>query len=124
MRRKLVQTALEMAVARRRPARGVIHHSDHAGQCTAVVFGERCAQAGVTVSIGSVGDCDDNAVCEALHATLKRELVNRRSWPTQAEAQTAVFGYIEGFYNTRRRHSTLDHRSPAEHERIAAQLSS
>jgi hypothetical protein len=61
-----------------------------------VVFGERCAQAGVTVSMGSVGDCYDNAVCEALHATLKRELVNRRSWPTQAEAQTAVFGYIEG----------------------------
>jgi transposase InsO family protein len=66
--------------------------SDHGGQHTAVVFGERCAQAGITVSMGSVGDCYDNAVCEALHATLKRELVNRRSWPTQAEAQTAVFG--------------------------------
>ena len=92
-------------------------------QYTAVVFGERCAQAGITVSMGSVGDCYDNAVCEAFHATLKRELVNRRSWPTQAEAQTAVFGYIEGFYNTRRRHSTLDQRSPAEHERLAGMLS-
>jgi putative transposase len=122
MRRELVEAALEMAVARRRPARGVIHHSDHGGQYTAVVFGERCAQAGITVSMGSVGDCYDNAVCEAFHATLKRELVNRRSWPTQAEAQTAVFGYIEGFYNTRRRHSTLDQRSPAEHERLAALL--
>jgi putative transposase len=122
MRRELVEAALEMAVARRRPPRGLIHHSDHGGQYTAVVFGEHCREAGIEISMGSIGDCYDNAVCEAFHATLKRELVHRRPWPTQAELRTAVFAYIEGFYNTRRRHSTLGNRSPAEHEARAAQL--
>jgi putative transposase len=111
-----------MAVDRRRPLRGVIHHSGHGSQYTAVVFGERCTEAGIAVSMGSIGDCYDNAVCEAFHATLKRELVNRRPWPTQAEFKTAVFAYIEGFHNTRRRHSTLGNRSPAEHEANAAPL--
>ena len=79
---------------------------------TAVIFGSRCQQLGIDVSIGSIGDCYDNAVCEAFHSTLKRELVHRRPWPTRAELKTAVFAYIEGFYNTRRRHSTLNHYSP------------
>jgi putative transposase len=120
MRLELVEQALEMAVARRRPNRGLIHHSDHGSQFTAVIFGNRCEQLGIDVSMGSIGDCYDNAVCEALHATLKRELVHRRPWPTRAELKTAVFAYIEGFYNTRRRHSTLNYHSPSQFEAFTA----
>jgi putative transposase len=119
MRLELVERALEMAVARRRPAPGVIHHSDHGSQYTAVIFGQRCQLLGIDVSMGSIGDCYDNAVCEAFHATLKRELVNRRPWPTRAELKSGVFAYIEGFYNTRRRHSTLNYHSPAQYEALA-----
>ena len=119
MRLELVERALEMAVARRRPGPGLIHHSDHGSQYTAVIFGQRCEQLGLEVSRGSIGDCYDNAVCEAFHATLKRELVHRRPWPTRAELQTAVFEYIEGFYNTTRRHSTIAHLSPAQYEERA-----
>ncbi len=97
-------------------APGLIHHSDHGGQYTAVLFGERCVEVGIEVSMGSIGDCYDNAVCESFHSTLKRELVHRYSWPTRAELRTAVFEYIEGFYNTTRRHSTLDNVSPTHYE--------
>jgi putative transposase len=88
------------------------------GQYTAVIFGQRCEQLGIDVSMGSIGDCYDNAVCEAFHSTLKRELVHRRPWPTRAELKTAVFEYIEAFYNTRRRHSTLNHYSLVEYESL------
>ena len=118
MRLELVERALEMAVARRRPGPGVIHHSDHGSQYTAVIFGQRCELLGIDVSLGSVGDCYDNAVCEAFHSTLKRELVHRRPWPTRAELKTAVFEYIEGFYNMTRRHSTLSYHSPAHFESL------
>lgn len=120
LRLELVAQALEMAVARRRPDPGLIHHSDHGSLYTAVIFGQRREQLGIDVSMGSIGDCYDNAVCEAFHSTLKRELVHRRPWPTRAELKTAVFAYIEGFYNTRRRHSTLNHYSPAEFESLHA----
>ena len=86
-------------------------------QYTAVLFGNRCAKAGIEISMGSVGDCYDNAVCETFHATLKKEKIYRQSWPTRAEARTAVFAYIEGWYNPRRRHSTLTYLSPSEFER-------
>jgi hypothetical protein len=86
------------------------------------LFTKRCAKTGVEVSMGSVGDCYDNAVCETFHATLKKERIYRRSWPTRAEARAAVFEYIEGWYNPRRRHSTLGYLSPAEYERHHAQL--
>ena len=72
--------------------------------------------------MGSVGDCYDNAVCETFHATLKKEKIYRQSWPTRAEARTAIFGYIEGWYNPRRRHSTLGYLSPTEFERQHAEL--
>jgi len=88
------------------------------GQYTAVVFGDSCVKVGIDVSMGSIGDCFDNAVCESFHSTLKRELVYRHSWPTRAELRTAVFEYIEGFYNTTRRHSTLDHHSPTTYENL------
>jgi hypothetical protein len=87
-----------------------------------VLFTKRCARATIEVSMGSVGDCYDNAVCETFHASLKKERIYRRSWPTRAEARTAVFEYIEGWYNPRRRHSTLDYLSPAEYERHHAEL--
>jgi putative transposase len=117
---QLVVDALEMGLRRRRPGPGLIHHSDQGSQYTAVVFTRRCEAAQIDVSMGSRGDCFDNAVCESFHATLKRELINRYTWPTRADARTAVFEYIEGFYNARRRHSTLGYLSPIAYERITA----
>jgi putative transposase len=87
-----------------------------------VLFGKRCTKAGIEVSIGSVGDCYDNAVCETFHATLKKEQIYRQSWATRAAARAAIFGYIEGWYNPRRRHSTLGYLSPVEFERHHAEL--
>jgi hypothetical protein len=87
-----------------------------------VLFGKRCAKAGVEISMGSVGDCYDNAVCEAFHASIKKERIHRQAWPTRAEARAAVFEYIEGWYNPRRRHSTLGYLSPLEFERHHARL--
>jgi putative transposase len=116
LRSELVVSALEMALARRRPDPGLVHHSDQGCQYTAVLFTKRCAKAGIEVSMGSVGDCYDNAVCESFHATLKKERIYRQSWPTRAAARTAIFEYIEGWYNPRRRHSTLGYLSPIEFE--------
>jgi putative transposase len=91
-------------------------------QYTAVLFTKRCAKAGIEVSMGSVGDCYDNAVCETFHASLKKGRIYRQSWPTRTAARTAIFTYIEGWYNPRRRHSTLDYLSPVEFERQHAEL--
>ena len=121
LRAELVISALEMGLQRRRPDRGLIHHSDHGCQYTAVLFGKRCAKAGIEISLGSVGDCYDNAVCETFHATLKKERIYRQSWPTRAEARAAIFQFIEGWYNPRRRHSTLAYLSPIEFERQHAE---
>jgi Integrase core domain len=82
----------------------------------------RCERAGIEISMGSVGDCYDNAVCETFHATLKKERIYRQSWPTRAQARAAVFEYIEAWYNPRRRHSTLGYLSPADFERHDAKL--
>jgi putative transposase len=116
LRAELVIDALEMAVARRRPDRGLVHHSDMGSQYTSLIFTRRCRSVGIDVSIGSRGDCFDNAVLESFHASLKKDLIHRRSWPTRGEARTAVFDYIESFYNRRRRHSTLGMLSPADFE--------
>lgn len=121
LRAELVVSALEMALYRRRPTKGLIHHSDQGRQFTAVLFTKRCERAGIEISMGSVGDCYDNAVCEAFHASLKKERIYRQSWPTRAEARTAIFAYIEGWYNPRRRHSTLAYLSPIEFERQHAE---
>jgi hypothetical protein len=82
-----------------------------------VLFTKRCAKSGIEISMGSVGDCYDNAVCETFHASLKKERIYRQSWPTRATARTAIFEYIEGWYNPRRRHSTLGYLSPIDYER-------
>jgi putative transposase len=118
LRTELVVDALEMAVRQRQP-RGVIHHSDQGCQYTSVAFGKRCREAGVRPSMGSVGDAYDNALCESFFATLECELLDRRRFAAQAEARIAVFDFIEGFYNPRRRHSALGYLSPLEYERRA-----
>jgi putative transposase len=116
MRSELVVDALEMAVARRRPAPGLIHHSDQGSQYVSLAFGQAARDAGIARSMGSKGDCYDNAVAESFFATLKKELVHRRSWPTRRELASEVFEYIEAFYNRTRRHSTLAMLSPADYE--------
>jgi len=117
LRAELVVDALEMALWNRRPAAGLIHHSDHGSQYTSLAFGRRCRQAGIAISMGSIGDCYDNALAESFFATLECELVNRSRWRTHTEARMAVFDFIEGFYNPHRRHSALAYLSPAEYER-------
>ena len=116
MRTELVVDALEMALARRRPPPGLIHHSDQGGQYVSLGFGQKARDAGIAVSMGSKGDCYDNAVAESFFATLKKELIHRRSWPTRRELASEVFEYVEAFYNTTRRHSTLGFLSPAQFE--------
>jgi putative transposase len=116
LRTELVLEALNMALEQRRP-REVIHHSDQGTQYTSVAFGQRCREAGVRPSMGSVGDCFDNAMCESFFATLECELLDRRRFKTQVEARLAVFEFLEGWYNRHRRHSALGYLSPAEFER-------
>jgi len=91
LRTELVLEALNMAVGRRRPTTDVIHHSDQGCQYTSIAFGSRCREAGVRPSMGSVGDCFDNAMCESFFATLECELLDRHRLATQAEARIAVF---------------------------------
>jgi putative transposase len=119
MRSELVTDALQMALARRKPEAGVIHHSDQGSQYVSLAFGQKARDAGIAVSMGSRGDCFDNAVAESFFATLKKELVRRRSWPSRRELQSSVFDYIETFYNRERRHSTLGYLSPREFEMIS-----
>jgi putative transposase len=116
LRTGLVLSALDMALEQRRPD-GVIHHSDQGTQYTSIEFGERCRKAGVRPSMGSAGDCYDNALCESFFATLECELLDRYSFPSHAEARSAVFKFIEGWYNPHRRHSALGYLSPVEFEK-------
>lgn len=116
----LVLAALNMAIAQRRPT-DVIHHSDQGSQYTSVALGQRCAKMGVRPSMGSVGDAYDNAMAESFFASLECELIDRRSFQTKAEARIALFTYIEGWYNPRRRHSALGRVSPINFERSYAQ---
>jgi putative transposase len=116
LRTELVLGALDMALEQRRP-KEVIHHSDQGTQYTSIGFGARCRGAGVKPSMGSVGDAYDNAICESFFATLECELLDRTRVRTTAKAEMAVFEFIEGFYNPRRRHSSLDYLSPIDYER-------
>ena len=117
LRTELVLEALQLAVKQRRP-QGVIHHSDHGSQYTSLAFGRRCREAGVRPSMGSVGDCFDNALCESFFATLECELLDRTSFRSPAEAKPVVFQFIEGWYNPDRRHSALDYLSPNRYEAL------
>lgn len=120
MRAELVVDALEMAVWRRDPKAGVVHHSDQGSQYTALIFGERCRDAGVEVSMGSRGCAYDNAVAESFFKTLKTELAYRRSWPSKEELRRSIFEWIEVFYNRKRLHSTLGYRSPEQFENMSS----
>ena len=99
-----------------RESDGVIHHSDQGTQYTSIEFGLRCKRAGIRPSMGSVGDCYDNALCESFFASLECELIDRHSFRSKLQAKLAVFDYIEGFYNPHRRHSSLDYLSPINYE--------
>ena len=116
MRTELVADALRMACIQRRPPAGVVFHSDRGCQYTSGDFAALAAELGVTLSLGRKGQCWDNAVSESWFATFKNELVYTRPWPTIAGLRTATFEFIEGWYNTRRLHSSLGFRSPAEYE--------
>lgn len=116
LRTELVLDAVGMALFTRRPAPGLVHHSDRGSQYTSYEFGKTLRTSGLLASMGRVGSAYDNAMAESFFATLKAELVYRRAWPTRHELEMEVFSYIEGFYNTRRRHSRLDNVSPAVFE--------
>ena len=116
MRAELVVDALDMALHNRKP-KNVIHHSDQGSQYTSIAFSKRCDSAGVRTSMGSVGDCYDNAMCESFNAILECELLVKHRFTTQREAALKVFEFIEGFYNPRRRHTSLGNLSPIEFER-------
>ncbi len=118
LKTELVVDAVNMAIYNRRPAAGLIHHSDRGSQYTSVEFGSRLREKGLLPSMGSVADAYDNSMAESFVSTLKRELIHRHSWPNRQMVRTAIFEYIEGFYNTRRRHSALGHLSPIEYEEV------
>lgn len=119
LRTDLPAQALSNAIATRRPAGEVIFHSDRGCQYTSTQYARLARQHQVLLSVGSRGQCWDNAVAESFFATIKTELLDRRAWPTRAAARAAIFEWIEGWYNTRRRHSTLGYLSPTEYEETA-----
>jgi putative transposase len=117
----LVVDALGMAATRRRPKPGLVHHSDRGGQYRSLLLGRTLRESGIVASMGSPGDAYDNAPTESFMATIKTELIHRRTFKTRNEARLAVFRYIEGFYNPQRRHSSLGYLSPLEFERMLGQ---
>ncbi|GIE37100.1 transposase [Actinoplanes italicus] len=116
LRTDLVDAALTDALQRRRPADGLIFHSDRGCQYTSAQHTRLAKRHGVRLSVGRRGQCWDNAVAESFFSTLKTELIHRQPWTTRTTAHQAIFEYIEGWYNTRRRHSSLGYRSPAAYE--------
>ena len=118
LRAELALEALHMALGRRLPASGLVHHSDRGTQYTAATYQAVLDEYGIVCSMSRKGDCWDNAVTESFFGTLKTELLHRRSWPTRRMAKDAVASYIEGFYNPYRLHSSLDYNSPMVFERI------
>ena len=116
LRTDLVMDAFNMAVEQRHPSE-VIHHSDQGCQYTSIAFGKRCRELGVRPSMGSVGDCFDNAMCESFFASLECELIDRYTFRTRREARIAVFRWIEAWYNPLRRHSGIGRMSPINFER-------
>ena len=119
LRTDLVAKALTNAVVTRRPTGSVIFHSDRGCQYTSGQYARLADQHGVRLSVGCKGQCWDNAVAESFFATIKAELLDCRAWPTRAIAEKAIFEWIEGWYNTRRRHSTLGYLSPVAYEATA-----
>jgi putative transposase len=115
----LVLRALDTAIAQRKP-KDVVHHSDHGCQYTSFAFGKRCKAMGIRPSRGSVGDAYDNAMAESFFATLECEILDRQTLKTHAEAKMAIVKFIEGWYNPRRRHSSIGGISPMAFEALHA----
>ena len=113
----LVVDAISMAIARRRPPAGVVHHSDRGSQYASIAMGRTLRDSGIMASMGSKGDPWDNASAESCISTIKNELVKRRTFATRDQARLALFRYIEAFYNPLRRHSSLSMLSPDEYEK-------
>jgi transposase InsO family protein len=114
---ELVTQTMEMAIAARGgEVAGMVFHHDRGKQHTSAEYGELARRNGVVLSIGRKGECWDNAVAESFFATIKRELIDNRAWPTREGLRRAIFDYVEGWYNVRRLHSSLDYCSPAEWE--------
>ncbi len=118
MRAELVVDALEMARWRRRPAPGAVVHSDRGSQYTSWIFGHRLRAAGLLGSMGRVASSVDNGLMESFWSTMQRELLDRQQWDTRADLGSAIFEWIEAFYNPRRRHSALGYLSPAQFEHL------
>src|SRR5205823_1201046 len=116
LRTELAAAALRMALTSRQPAPGLIHHSDRGSQYLSAAYRELLTKHGALASVGRPGTCWDNAAAESFFATLKTELLHRAAWPTRQAARSAIFHYLEGFYNRYRRHSTLGYRSPVHFE--------
>jgi putative transposase len=116
LRTEVVVDALRMAVWRRKPAAGLVHHSEQGVHYTALSFSERLGEVGISPSMGRTGSALDNAMAESFVSTLKAELVSRMQFPTRQAAKSAIFEYLETFYNSRRLHSALGYRSPADFE--------
>jgi len=116
LRSELTRRALEMAVLHRRPPKDVLHHSDRGVQYACDDYQALEDQHGIIRSMSRTGNCYDNAVVESFFATLKTELTHHATYTTRAQAESAIFEYLEVFYNRKRRHSALDYRSPAEYE--------
>jgi putative transposase len=117
LRSELVVDALAMAVTRRQPPAGLVHHSDRGSQYTSLAFGRTLRDSGLVASMGSRGDAFDNAACESCISTLKEEWIKRHRYTSRDEARLSIFRYVETFYNPRRRHSSLGGISPDEYER-------
>ncbi len=118
IRAELVVDALEMACWRRRPQPGTIVHADRGSQYTSWIFGHRLRAAGLLGSMGRVASSVDNGLMESFWSTMQRELLDRRAWSTRAELGSAMFEWIEAFYNPRRRHSGIGYLSPVEYEAL------
>jgi putative transposase len=117
MRTDLVVDALQMAIWRRRPSPGTtVAHSDHGSQYTSWAFGRRLRAAGLLGSMGSIGDCFDNSAVESFFGTLQLELLDQRHWDNRQQLGTAIFEWVEAWYNPRRRHSYCGMLSPADYE--------
>jgi len=117
MRTELVIDALGMAITRRNPDRqATILHSDHGSQFTSWAFGRRLVDAGIVPSMGSIGDCYDNSLVESFWGTMQLELLDSRIWRTRTELATAIFEWIECWYNPLRRHSSIGMLSPVDYE--------
>jgi len=116
IRSELVVDALQMAIWRHQPAAGTILHTDHGSQYTSWAFGRRLRTTGLLGSIGSIGDACDNSLVESFFGTLQLELLDRHHWTTRQQLATAIFDYIEAFYNPRRRHSSIGNHSPTSYE--------